>query len=198
MTTDLIWPLLTSGSSVVHYCTSCHIEIHLHSVSARPPRVRTIAFIPCTRRIYCIGFVQCWTSFCIANSSALIQPHMRFLFIGSELCLRLPSDSTSRWTPLPLANGSHCQAHSGLSPPSYRPCRAHYKKLRPCTQGRSLTALPPSLAHSAHSFKYGKLILPIPVRVITGGKPGSAYHIIQPAAPEGTSGISATKSAFSR
>jgi hypothetical protein len=48
-------------------------------------------------------------------------PRMRFLFIRSGLCLRLPSDSTSRWTPLPLASGSHYQAHSGLSPPSYRP-----------------------------------------------------------------------------
>ncbi|HZK24880.1 MAG TPA: hypothetical protein VFC74_05790, partial [Oscillospiraceae bacterium] len=47
---------------------------------------------------------------------------------GSGLCLWLPSDSTSRWTPLPLANGSHCKAHSGLSPPSYRPCRAHQKE----------------------------------------------------------------------
>jgi hypothetical protein len=26
---------------------------------------------------------------------------------------------------LSLASGSHYQAHSGLSPPSYRPCRAH-------------------------------------------------------------------------
>ncbi len=60
-----------------------------------------------------------------------IQPHMRFLFIGSGLCRRLPSDSTSRWTPLPLASGSHCQAHSGLSPPSYRPCRAHHQQKRP-------------------------------------------------------------------
>ncbi|MGB3977460.1 MAG: hypothetical protein WBK73_00425, partial [Tepidanaerobacteraceae bacterium] len=42
--------------------------------------------------------------------------------------LRLPSDSTSPWTPLPSASGSHYQAHSGLSPPSYRPCRAHIKK----------------------------------------------------------------------
>ncbi|HAA34515.1 MAG TPA: hypothetical protein DCD97_04305, partial [Firmicutes bacterium] len=48
----------------------------------------------------------------------------------SGLCLRLPSDSTSRWTPLPSASGSHCQAHSGLSPPSYRPCRAHINKIR--------------------------------------------------------------------
>jgi len=26
---------------------------------------------------------------------------MRFLFVGPAFCLRLPSDSTSRWTPLP-------------------------------------------------------------------------------------------------
>ncbi|MBE0339784.1 nucleoside kinase, partial [Paenibacillus sp. 23TSA30-6] len=26
---------------------------------------------------------------------------------------------------MPLANSSYCQACSGLSPPSYRPCRAH-------------------------------------------------------------------------
>ncbi|HZK24080.1 MAG TPA: hypothetical protein VFC74_01695, partial [Oscillospiraceae bacterium] len=30
-----------------------------------------------------------------------------------------------------MANGSHCKAHSGLSPPSYRPCRAHDKDGRP-------------------------------------------------------------------
>src|SRR5699024_11780446 len=28
-------------------------------------------------------------------------------------------------TPLPLANSSYCHACSGLSPPSYSPCRAH-------------------------------------------------------------------------
>jgi hypothetical protein len=28
-------------------------------------------------------------------------PHMRFLFVGPEVCLRLPSDSTSQCTPLP-------------------------------------------------------------------------------------------------
>jgi hypothetical protein len=53
------------------------------------------------------------------------MPHLRFLFVGSGLCLQLPSDSTSRWTPLPLANSSYCQACSGLTPPSYCPCRAH-------------------------------------------------------------------------
>ena len=42
-----------------------------------------------------------------------------------NLRIRLPLDSTSRWTPLPSANTSYCQACSGLSPPSCRPSRAH-------------------------------------------------------------------------
>ena len=50
---------------------------------------------------------------------------MRFLFVRSEFCplgdlltpkIRLSSDSTSRWTPLPLAKPSHYRAASGLSP----------------------------------------------------------------------------------
>src|SRR5699024_5252218 len=56
------------------------------------------------------------------------QPCMQFLFVSSGFCLQLPSDSASRRTPLPLANSSYCQACSGLSPPSYSPCRAHLKK----------------------------------------------------------------------
>ena len=55
----------------------------------------------------------------------LMQTLMQFLFVRPGLCLRLPSDSQSPTTPLPLANDSYCQVHSGLTPPSYRPCRAH-------------------------------------------------------------------------
>ena len=62
---------------------------------------------------------------------------MRFLFVRPEFCplgdlstpkIRLSSDSTSRWTPLPLAKPSHYRATSGLSP--YRTCahRAHYSE----------------------------------------------------------------------
>ena len=50
---------------------------------------------------------------------------MHFLFVGSGFCLRLPSDSISRWTPLSSANSSHCQACRGLSPPRFTPCWAH-------------------------------------------------------------------------
>ena len=51
-----------------------------------------------------------------------------------HLDIRLPSDSTSRWTPLPSANASYCRARSGLSPPSCCPCRAHYEKRTACRQ----------------------------------------------------------------
>ena len=30
------------------------------------------------------------------------MPYMKFLSVRSDICRRLPSDSTSRWTPLPL------------------------------------------------------------------------------------------------
>ena len=33
---------------------------------------------------------------------------MQFLFVGSNFCRQLLSDSTSRWTPLLLANASDC------------------------------------------------------------------------------------------
>ena len=68
--------------------------------------------------------------------------NMRFLFVGPGLCLRLPSDSTSRWTPLPLANASCYRARSGLAPPSYRPCRAHNYKKDCVHYGAVLFAIP--------------------------------------------------------
>ena len=97
-------------------------------MSIRPPRVRMITFHSCHRLIYCRRFVQYRTLLCLASSSVSIQPHMRFLSVSASVCVRLPSDSTSRWTPLSFANSSYCKACSGLSPPSYHPCRAHYKK----------------------------------------------------------------------
>ena len=69
-----------------------------------------------------------WALFCFANSPSLSGLDMRFLSVRSGLCRQLPSDSTSRWTPLLLANTPRCQAYSGLSPPSLCPCWAHNKK----------------------------------------------------------------------
>ena len=96
--------------------------------TSRSPRVSTQTFPSSIRRIYTMGFVQCWTLSCLADSSVPYMPYMRFLFVGPRVCLRLPSDSTSRWTPLPSANSSHCKACNGLSPSSLRTCRAHQKK----------------------------------------------------------------------
>src|SRR5690606_38021394 len=52
---------------------------------------------PCVRAVY-------WISSCSADLSHF-GCLKRFVFLGSGLCLQLPSDSTSRWTPLLLANG---------------------------------------------------------------------------------------------
>ncbi len=93
----------------------------------RPPRVSVITFTAYICCIYALKFGQYWTSFCVGNSSVSSTPYIQFLFVRPRFCLRLPSDSASQRTPLSLANSSYCQACSGLPPPSYYACRAHYK-----------------------------------------------------------------------
>ncbi|PRY77130.1 methylated-DNA--[protein]-cysteine S-methyltransferase, partial [Alkalibacterium olivapovliticus] len=78
----------------------------------------------------------------LASSSVLLSLGMKFLFVSASICVRLPSDSASWRTPLSFANSSYCQVCSGLSPPSYRPCRAHKKiwnSLRTIPYGETLT-----------------------------------------------------------
>jgi len=70
---------------------------------ARPPRVRAITFPSHICHIYTAGFGQYWTLLCLASSSVPQMPYMWFLFVRPRVCLRLPSDSASRRTPLPLA-----------------------------------------------------------------------------------------------
>ena len=103
---------------------------------ARPPRVSVITLASYICRIYTLKFGQYWTSFCCGNSSVSSMPYMQFLLVRPRFCLRLLSDSASRRTPLSSANISYCQACSGLSPPSYYACRAHY-----CTSPTELLAL---------------------------------------------------------
>ncbi|PWZ49567.1 hypothetical protein DD911_00635, partial [Staphylococcus pseudintermedius] len=55
---------------------------------------------------------------------------MMFLFVGASVCVRLPSDFTSQWTPLFFANSSYYEACNGLSPSRCYPFRAHPKKAR--------------------------------------------------------------------
>ena len=120
---DLCWLLATQP-----YITARvrWVSIYLSFTSvARPPRLRAVTFLSFICRIYTTGFGQYLTSSCLADSSVLYMPYMRFLFVRPRVCFRLTSDSTSRWTPLPSANTSYCQACSGLSPPSYCPFRAN-------------------------------------------------------------------------
>ena len=112
----------------------------------RPPRVSVTTFASYICCIYTLKFGQYWTSFCYGNSSVSSMPYMQFLFVRPRLCLRLPSDSTSRWTPLPLANSSYCQVCSGLSPPSDSACRAHIYNA--CSNE------PQAFLHIVFSFSY--------------------------------------------
>ena len=97
-------------------------------MSMRSPRVRTITFIPSICSIY-FGYPgQNRTSFCYANSSGNLKPFMKFLFVRPGFCLRLPSDSTSRWTPLPLANASYCQGTFGTFTLKSSPMPGAHKK----------------------------------------------------------------------
>lgn len=71
-------------------------------MSVRPPRVLTRSFplmtVPYTAGAPC----SYWTLTCLAVSSAL-HSLMGFLFVSPVVCSRLPSDFTSRWTPLPFS-----------------------------------------------------------------------------------------------
>ena len=98
--------------------------------SARPPRVSVTTFASYICCIYTLKFGQYWTLLCLGSSSVSSMPYMQFLFVRPRLCRGLPSDSTSRQTPLSLANSSYCQVCSGLSPPSDSACRAHKIKIR--------------------------------------------------------------------
>ena len=69
-------------------------------------RLRTLSFLPPTRLIYSPQPSAARASSCAADSSNCEKPCMRFMFFGPEVCLGLPSDSTSRWTPLPSATAT--------------------------------------------------------------------------------------------
>src|SRR5690606_8826780 len=56
---------------------------------------------------------------------------MRFVFLGAEVCRRLPSDMTVTPHALVLSYSYYCLHCSGLSPYSLHPCRAHQNKTTP-------------------------------------------------------------------
>ena len=99
----------------------------------RPPRLRCPLFSS-TYPPHLLCFYKCGsyqTSLHFANLSLETQPYMRFLSVGPEVCLQLPSDSTSQWTPLLFSyTFPTTWACSGLSPVRARPWRANKNKCR--------------------------------------------------------------------
>jgi len=66
----------------------------------RPPRVLRADFHAYARRIYVVTFRTGMGLWIFLPPHPVATPRMRFLFVGPALCLQLPSDSISRWTPL--------------------------------------------------------------------------------------------------
>ena len=127
----VLWPLLTS-------CGSLLLRIFFPNMSTQmrpqdlPGYSHILSLFTC--RIYRKRFRAAIGLYFIWETCPRLRPCMRFLFVRPEICplgdlltpkIRLSSDSTSRRTPLPLANPSRYRADSGLSP--YRTCahRAH-------------------------------------------------------------------------
>lgn len=92
------------------------IRTCLRQIIIRSLRVRLFAFHSRSLCIYMIVFCVV-SGFCLfGNITHTTLPYMQFLFVGSNVCRLLPSDSISRWTPLLLANDTYYNAHSGLAP----------------------------------------------------------------------------------
>lgn len=81
--------------------------------SCRPPQVRAITFIPCTCPSLLLYSLAVWGFVLFGRLTRIQQPQIGFVYLRSGLCRRLPSDSTSRWTPLPWANGWYSQPPFG-------------------------------------------------------------------------------------
>ena len=124
----VLWPLLTSRSSLL-------LRIFFMRQRDLPGYSHVLSLFTC--RIYHKRFRVAIGLCFVMHTHPPLRPYMRFLFVRPEFCpledlstskIRLSSDSTSRWTPLPLANPSRYRADSGLSP--YRTCahRAHFSK----------------------------------------------------------------------
>jgi hypothetical protein len=92
---ELLCPLLTSANP------SRHLSITVvHDRLADLPGycALTFALMPAAYTPKLSLQVLDFEDICLLIQLARL---MRFLFVGPAFCLRLPSDSTSRWTPLP-------------------------------------------------------------------------------------------------
>ena len=91
-------------------------------------RISLSAFHSCSPCIYVV--VSCTVSgfSLFGNITHTTPTSMQFLFVGSNVCRQLPSDSTSRWTPLLLPNDTYCNDHSALALYSWNACLTNQKE----------------------------------------------------------------------
>ena len=98
LTSLVLWSRLTSVGSAM----PCSMGYILRCVPHRSPRIRYNS-LHSMQPPHLRGRVRVVWDFDLCCSLVRSAPPcMRFLFVGSELCLRLPSDSASRRTPLPF------------------------------------------------------------------------------------------------
>ena len=90
----------------------------------RPPWIRTTAFplppphLPDDPLVVAGFAVAC-------RLTRAASPSMRFVFLGAEVCLRLPFDPASRRRRCLRLGVGTTSSSRGLSPPSCRPCQAY-------------------------------------------------------------------------
>jgi len=139
----LLWPLLTSAKPSGPLAES----IVPSGQFRRSPRVRVKASTPHPPHL--LGYLLMVMGFVLSRKLARVpQPFMRFVSLESGLCRRLPSDPTSRWTPLPLASSFHHQDLQGTLTPKPLPMPGTRKNPTPKgpalgTPRRGYLALPP-------------------------------------------------------
>ena len=120
----VLWPLLTPAVSAWLLSQGYHFL----QLDGRPPQVRALAFLAHLPDLLLWPLVA--SGFAVICQ--LARPHslIRFVFLRSQVCLRLPPDPASRRRPcLWLAVGA-TNLRKGLSPSSQRPCWAHKSRGR--------------------------------------------------------------------
>ena len=98
------WADFCTFSHTLRYGLLRNKIIVLHSVPCRPPQLRCAVFpsiyLP---HLLSISSDSYWASVCLATLPDIPSLICDFCSSDQRFAIRLPSDSTSRWTPLPLA-----------------------------------------------------------------------------------------------
>ncbi len=98
--------------------------------TGRPPRIRTITS-PCARRIYVTTPLMVTGFTFLSRLTQIAPPHTRFVFLGAEFRLGLPSHPASRRRSCLRTGVSTTSSSRGtFNPPSDRPCRAYSRRHR--------------------------------------------------------------------